>query len=73
MRTGLEPISAHIDTLNRAYAHIDNAIDRCTTEAEYTALLDKIESQSECHYMDILYQHAFEIISVKIKGLKNET
>lgn len=63
------PINNHVSALNRAYAHIDNAIDRCESEADYMALLDQIESQSESPYMDILYQHAFEIISVKIKTL----
>ena len=60
-----EPISAHISALNRAYAHIDNAIDQCTTEQEYAALLDDLEA-SEAPYSDILYQHAWEIIQTRI-------
>lgn len=63
------PISNHVNALNRAYAHIDNAIDRCNTKAEYIALLDQIESQCEVPYMDMLYQHAAEIIGVRIKTL----
>lgn len=62
-----EPINAHISVLNRAYARIDNAIDRCTTEAEYTALLDQLEAQTCEPYMDILYQHAWEIIQTRVK------
>jgi len=67
--TTLSPINAHVNALNRAYAHIDNAIDACNTKADCIALLDEIESQCEAPYMDILYQHAAEIISVKIKTL----
>lgn len=63
------PINNHVSALNRAYAHIDNAINRCESKADCMALLDQIESQSESPYMDILYQHAFEIISVRIKTL----
>ena len=54
----------YVNELNRAYAYLDNAIDRCNTKAEFIALLDKIES-SELPYADILYTHAFEIYSVK--------
>jgi len=53
-----------VNELNQAYACLDNAIDRCNTKAEFTALLDKIES-SELPYADILYTHAFNIYSVK--------
>lgn len=67
--TTLSPINAHMSALNRAYAHIDNAIDACNTKAACIALLDQIESQCEAPYMDMLYQHAAEIISVKIKTL----
>jgi len=62
-----EPINAHISALNRAYAHIDNAIDQCTTEQEYAALLDRIEAQAGEPYIDILYQHAWEIIQTRVK------
>jgi hypothetical protein len=67
-RQELSPISEHINALNRAYAHLDNAIDRCTNEQEYSALLDKLEAQGGEPYMDILYQHAWEIIQQRIKG-----
>ena len=53
-----------VNELNEAYAYLDNAIARCNTKAEFSALLDKIES-SELFYADILYTHAFEIYSVK--------
>jgi len=68
MRQGLAPISAHIDALNKAYAHLDNAIDSCTNEQEYSALLDRLEERMDEPYMDILYQHAWEIIQTRIKG-----
>ena len=67
--TTLSPINAHISALNRAYAHIDNAIAACDTKSDCIALLDQIEAQCGLPYMDILYQHAAEIIGVKIKTL----
>lgn len=67
MRTGLEPINEHINALNRAYAHLDNALDRCETESDYTALLDRMESQIGEPYMDILYQYAWEVMQARLK------
>ena len=58
------PVSSYVSELNQAYAYLDNAIDRCESKADFTALLDKIEN-SELPYADILYTHAFEIYSVK--------
>jgi hypothetical protein len=63
------PISNHVNALNRAYAHIDHAIDACNTKAECIALLDQIESQSESPYMDILYSYAHQILNEKLSLL----
>lgn len=67
--SAMSPINNHVAALNRAYAHVDNAIAACNTKADCIALLDQIESQCEVPYMDMLYQHAAEIIGVKIKTL----
>ena len=67
----MSPINNHIAALNRAYAHVDNAIDACKTMAEYTAVLAQIESQCEVPYVDMLYQHAAEIIAVRSRALNN--
>jgi len=58
------PISSYVSELNQAYEYLYDAIDYCNTKADFTALLDKIES-SELPYADILYTRAFEIYSVK--------
>jgi hypothetical protein len=63
------PISSYVSELNRAYAHIDHAIDACNTKTECIALLDQIESQSESPYMDILYPYAHQILNEKISLL----
>ena len=66
MRSGLAPISKHIDQLNRAYASLDNRLDSCETRRDYAALLDDLEA-SEAPYADILYQYAWEIIQARVK------
>jgi hypothetical protein len=54
----------YVNELNQAYEYLYNAIDMCKTKADFTALLDKIES-SELPYADILYARAFEIYNIK--------
>ena len=72
MRQGLAPISKQMDKLIRAYAHLDNAIDRCESETDYTTLLNDLEASEE-PYADILYQYAWEIMQGRISRDSSKT
>jgi hypothetical protein len=59
-------INAHINALNRAYAIIDTKIEGMSTREELISFLNDIEAQSIEPYMDILYNHAYEVITQKL-------
>ena len=62
-------INTHINALNRAYAIIDTKIETLTTREQMTDFLNEIEAQSIEPYMDILYNHAYEVITQKMGKL----
>ena len=62
-------INEHINALNRAYAIIDTNIEGMTSRAEMTGFLDEIEAQTIEPYMDLIYNHAFQIIKQKLGEL----
>jgi hypothetical protein len=59
-------INSHINALNRAYAIIDTKIEGMSTREELISFLNDIEAQSIEPYMDILYNHAYEVITQKL-------
>ena len=62
-------INEHINALNRAYAIIDTKIEGMTSRAEMIGFLDEIEAQTIEPYMDLIYNHAFQIIKQKLGEL----
>jgi hypothetical protein len=63
-------INAHINSLNRAYALIDNKIEGLSSRSEMLAFLDDIEAQTCEPMMDLIYIHATKTIKQKLEGLK---
>jgi hypothetical protein len=62
-------INEHINALNRAYAIIDTKIEGMTSPEQMRAFLDDIEAQTIEPYMDLIYNHAFQIIKQKLGEL----